>query len=56
MTRNPYEELPTVASFTLASDVIADGAPMPTAQVSGIFGAGGSDTSPSLSSSGFPLP
>jgi Raf kinase inhibitor-like YbhB/YbcL family protein len=54
MTRNPYEGLPAVAKFSLASDAIAGGTPMPMAQVSDIFGAGGSDTSPDLSWSGFP--
>lgn len=54
MTRNPYADLPAVASFTLASESIADGKTMPMAQVSGVFGAGGTDTSPDLTWSGFP--
>jgi Raf kinase inhibitor-like YbhB/YbcL family protein len=54
MKRNPYDELPTVPGFRLESSVIADGETMPTAQVSGIFGAGGEDTSPDLTWSGFP--
>src|SRR6516165_5613029 len=54
MTRNPYEELPSVSSFQLQSSLIADGETMPTAQRSGIFGAGGEDTSPDLGWSGFP--
>jgi Raf kinase inhibitor-like YbhB/YbcL family protein len=54
MTRNPYEELPQVSSFTLESSLISDGETMPGAQRSGIFGAGGEDTSPDLSWSGFP--
>jgi Raf kinase inhibitor-like YbhB/YbcL family protein len=54
MTRNPYEELPQVSSFQLESSLIADGETMPVAQRSGVFGAGGEDTSPDLSWSGFP--
>jgi Raf kinase inhibitor-like YbhB/YbcL family protein len=54
MPRNPYEELPQVSSFTLESSLIADGETLPVAQRSGIFGAGGEDTSPDLSWSGFP--
>jgi Raf kinase inhibitor-like YbhB/YbcL family protein len=54
MSRNPYEELPHVSSFQLESGLIADGETMPVAQRSGIFGAGGEDTSPDLSWSGFP--
>jgi Raf kinase inhibitor-like YbhB/YbcL family protein len=54
MTRNPYEELPPVSSFRLESSLITDGETMPVAQRSGIFGAGGEDTSPDLSWSGFP--
>jgi Raf kinase inhibitor-like YbhB/YbcL family protein len=50
----PYEFLPPVASFELTSADIAEGATLPTAQVSGIFGAGGEDRSPQLSWSGFP--
>jgi Raf kinase inhibitor-like YbhB/YbcL family protein len=54
MSRNPYEELPQVSSFTLESSLIADGETMPVAQRSGILGAGGEDTSPDLSWSEFP--
>lgn len=50
----PYEFLPPVESFTLESDDVADGKMMPTAQVSGIFGAGGEDRSPHLRWSGAP--
>ena len=51
---SPYDFLPEVPSFTLTSESVADGAPLPTAQVSGIMGAGGEDVSPQLSWSGFP--
>jgi Raf kinase inhibitor-like YbhB/YbcL family protein len=54
MTRNPYEELPHISSFELESSLIADDETMPVAQRSGIFGAGGEDTSPDLRWSGFP--
>ena len=54
MTRNPYDDLPAVATFRLESSHIADGDTMPDAQRSGIFGAGGQDTSPDLRWSGFP--
>jgi Raf kinase inhibitor-like YbhB/YbcL family protein len=54
MKRNPYEDLPAVPTFALASDLIADGQIMLAAQRSGIFGAGGQDTSPDLEWSGFP--
>jgi Raf kinase inhibitor-like YbhB/YbcL family protein len=54
MKRDPYEELPAVSSFQLQSSVVADGETMPVAQRSGIFGAGGQDTSPDLAWSGFP--
>jgi Raf kinase inhibitor-like YbhB/YbcL family protein len=51
---NPYDFLPKLPSFTLTSESIADGRPFGNDQVSGIMGAGGSDTSPQLSWSGFP--
>ena len=54
MLRNPYDELPKVPSFSLTSSDVADGETLKMAQVSGIMGAGGSDTSPQLSWSGFP--
>lgn len=50
----PYDSLPDVPSFDLASSDVADGEMLPMAQVSGIFGAGGEDVSPQLSWSGFP--
>ena len=54
MKRDPYEELPNVPTFQLQSTLVADGETMPVAQRSGIFGAGGEDTSPDLAWSGFP--
>lgn len=50
----PYRYLPEVPSFTVTSTDIADGERLPTAQVSGVFGAGGEDASPQLAWSGFP--
>jgi Raf kinase inhibitor-like YbhB/YbcL family protein len=54
MSRNPYEELPDVPSFEVTSDDLVDGATLAKAQVSGMMGAGGSDTSPQLSWRGYP--
>ncbi|MCT7660133.1 YbhB/YbcL family Raf kinase inhibitor-like protein [Mycobacterium deserti] len=51
---NPYEFLPELPSFTLTSESFTDGQAFSNDQVSGIMGAGGSDTSPQLSWSGFP--
>jgi Raf kinase inhibitor-like YbhB/YbcL family protein len=51
---NPYEFLPELPSFTLTSESVTDGQPLSNDQVSGIMGAGGADTSPQLSWSGFP--
>jgi Raf kinase inhibitor-like YbhB/YbcL family protein len=52
---NPYEFLPKVPSFHLTSTTVKNGHPLPTAQLSGIFGIpGGKDISPQLSWSGFP--
>jgi Raf kinase inhibitor-like YbhB/YbcL family protein len=51
---NPYAHLPQVPSFTVTSTDVAEGVMLSTAQMSGIFGAGGTDTSPQLSWSGFP--
>ncbi|GAB3434220.1 YbhB/YbcL family Raf kinase inhibitor-like protein [Flindersiella endophytica] len=51
---NPYDFLAPVPSFTLTSEDLVDGQPIPMRHVSGIFGAGGEDISPQLSWSGFP--
>jgi Raf kinase inhibitor-like YbhB/YbcL family protein len=51
---SPYDAIADVPGFDLTSTDVTDGEVLPTAQVSGIFGAGGSDTSPQLSWSGFP--
>ena len=54
MTASPYDNLPKLPTFTLTSESVSDGRPLANDQVSGIMGAGGSDTSPQLSWSGFP--
>ena len=54
MTRNPYADLPDLPGFELTSTDVTDGQPLADAQVSGLMGAGGDDTSPQLSWSGFP--
>jgi Raf kinase inhibitor-like YbhB/YbcL family protein len=51
---NPYDAIAEVPTFTLTSTDVSNGQELSTAQVSGIFGAGGSDISPQLSWSGFP--
>ena len=52
---DPYEFLPRVPSFTLTSQTVRNGRPLPIAQLSGILGVpGGKDISPQLSWSGFP--
>jgi Raf kinase inhibitor-like YbhB/YbcL family protein len=52
---NPYEYLPKVPSFKLTSQTVRNHRPLPTPQLSGIFGVpGGKDISPQLSWSGFP--
>lgn len=51
---NPYDFLPALPGFTLTSRDVTDSQPLKKAQVSGIMGAGGQDTSPQLSWSGFP--
>ena len=54
MSRDPYADLPKLPWFSLSSDDIEDGKELPVAQRSGTFGAGGQDTSPSLSWTGAP--
>jgi Raf kinase inhibitor-like YbhB/YbcL family protein len=51
---NPYDFLPQVPSFTVASTDCTDGETLPQPHVSGVMGAGGEDRSPQLSWSGFP--
>ena len=46
---DPYEKLPKVPSLSVSSQTLTDGAPLPRAQMSGIFGVpGGQDQSPQL--------
>ncbi|HZD69409.1 MAG TPA: YbhB/YbcL family Raf kinase inhibitor-like protein [Actinomycetes bacterium] len=52
--RNPYDFLAAVPSFAVTSNDVKDGETLAAPQHSGIFGAGGSDTSPHLAWSGFP--
>jgi Raf kinase inhibitor-like YbhB/YbcL family protein len=54
LSYDPYENLPPAASFSLTSSDLREGEKLAMPQVSGIFGAGGEDTSPQLSWSGFP--
>ncbi|WP_432563084.1 YbhB/YbcL family Raf kinase inhibitor-like protein [Kineococcus sp. SYSU DK003] len=54
MTTDPYTAIADVPAFTVSSTDVTDGKVLPAAQRSGIFGAGGTDTSPQLSWSGFP--
>jgi Raf kinase inhibitor-like YbhB/YbcL family protein len=51
---SPYDSLPAVPSFDVASTDVRDGDALPRPQRSRIFGAGGEDTSPQLSWRGFP--
>lgn len=52
---DPFARLPEAASFTVTSTTVADGAPLPAAQWSGLFGVpGGKDISPQLTWSGAP--
>ncbi|MCS5734135.1 YbhB/YbcL family Raf kinase inhibitor-like protein [Herbiconiux daphne] len=50
----PYDRIGDVPAFELTSTDVTEGGRLPTAQVSGILGAGGGDVSPQLSWSGFP--
>jgi Raf kinase inhibitor-like YbhB/YbcL family protein len=54
MSWNPYDNLPPAASFSLTSSDLREGEKLAMPQVSGVFGAGGQDSSPQLSWSGFP--
>jgi len=56
MTENdPFARLPEVPVFDVTSTTLTDGAALPLAQLSGIFGVpGGGDVSPQLSWSGAP--
>src|SRR5213595_1616015 len=54
MSWNPYDNLPSAASFSLTSSDLREGEKLAMPQVSGIFGADGQDISPQLSWSGFP--
>ncbi|MHB8190724.1 MAG: YbhB/YbcL family Raf kinase inhibitor-like protein [Ferrimicrobium sp.] len=54
MSRVPYDEIAKVPAFTVTSTDVVDGEKLSTPQLSGIFGAGGTDTSPQLRWSGFP--
>ncbi|WP_181782237.1 YbhB/YbcL family Raf kinase inhibitor-like protein [Pseudonocardia pini] len=54
MSDSPYSALPEVPSFDVTSTDVVDGGTLDTPQLSGIFGAGGEDVSPSLTWSGFP--
>jgi hypothetical protein len=52
---DPYEYLPKVPGFKLASATVRNGAPLPLPQLSKLLGVpGGKDISPQLSWSGFP--
>jgi len=52
---NPYQYLPEVPSFAVSSATVTAGAPLPVAQLSGLFGVpDGKDISPQLSWTGFP--
>src|SRR3954463_8117091 len=52
---DPFARLPEAAAFVVTSSTVTDGAALPPAQFSGIFGVpGGKDLSPQLSWSGAP--
>lgn len=50
----PYDFLPSVPSFTVTSEDVADGQQMGNKQVANVFGMTGENISPQLSWSGFP--
>lgn len=54
MSRNPYDELPDVASFDVTSDDVSQDETLGNRHVSGVMGAGGEDVSPQLSWSNAP--
>jgi Raf kinase inhibitor-like YbhB/YbcL family protein len=54
MSRNPYENLPKVPTFEVASTDVKDGEEIALPYTSGIFAAHGQDISPQLSWRGFP--
>jgi Raf kinase inhibitor-like YbhB/YbcL family protein len=54
VSRDPYDDLPDVASFEVTSTDAAHDQTLASAQVSGVMGAGGADVSPQLSWRGFP--
>lgn len=55
LNREPYADLPDLPTFSLTSKDIKDGGTAPTWMLSGLMGiAGGKDTNPHLSWSGFP--
>jgi Raf kinase inhibitor-like YbhB/YbcL family protein len=54
VSRDPYDDLPDVASFEVTSSDATHEATLAAAQVSGVMGAGGEDVSPQLSWQGFP--
>ena len=53
-TQTPYDAIADVPSFTVTSSDAEEAKEFATPHRSGIFGAGGNDTSPQLSWSGFP--
>jgi hypothetical protein len=50
----PYEFLPSVPSFAVTSEDVAEGQQMSNKQVANVFGMSGENVSPQLSWSGFP--
>ena len=50
----PYDFLPSVPSFSVTSEDVADGEQMGNSQVANVFGMTGENISPQLSWSGFP--